>query len=124
MNQGSIAGRVWFLLSLATATLLAGLASTGCLTRCAANEQSEVLVRVFERSGRLSTAAVVTASGNRCGLDTFEPNSNRYRCIVGAGDDVDIEASLDGHTASTKIEATQDTCAGDVAPSMSVDLTP
>ena len=124
MKQGSIAARVCFLLPFATAALLAGLASTGCLTRCAANEQSEVLVRVFERSGRLSTAAVVTASGTRCGLDTYEPNSNRYRCIVDPGGDVDIEASLDGHTAATKIEATQDTCAGETAPPTSVDLTP
>jgi hypothetical protein len=72
----------------------------------------------------LSTAAVVTASGNRCGLDTYVLDSNRYRCIVGAGDDVYIDASLDGHTASTKIDATQDTCAGKTAPLTAIDLTP
>jgi hypothetical protein len=89
-----------------------------------ANEQSNVLVRVFERSGRLSTSAVVSASGKRCGLDAYEPAANRYRCIVDPGDDVDIEASLDGHTASTTIEATIETCAGEKAPLMTVDLTP
>ncbi len=124
MKQGWLSARVLPRLPLVALALIAAWASAGCSSQCLANEQSEVLVRVFERSGRLSTSAVVSASGNRCGLDTYEPNSNRYRCIVGPGDDVDIEASLDGHTASTTIEASQATCAGEVAPLTSVDLTP
>lgn len=111
-------------ISLAALTLLAVWPSLGCSPKCLANEHSEVLVRVFERSRQISTSAVVSASGKTCGLDTYEPSANRYRCIVDPGADVDIEASLDGHTASTTIEATIDTCAGQKAPFMTVDLTP
>jgi hypothetical protein len=121
MNRGKLRHLSGRLVKLFVTMLT--IACTGCAAQCLLDEQSHVFVRVFDRSGRFSTSAIVTASGSPCELDRFVPNENRYRCDPRPGD-IEIEASLDGHTASTKVEATLEGCAGKLAPVMTIDLTP
>jgi hypothetical protein len=104
--------------------LVLGGACSGC-TPCLQYAESVSFVRVLDRSGRPSTSASVTASGRACVFDNLAKPNEHYLCITEAGQDVEIEASLEGRTASTTIEATSfGGCAGDTAPAMSVDLTP
>lgn len=116
----SLAAR--FIVHAATA-LSAAAALSACSAQCPMVVQSSVAVRVLDRDGRPSAAAQVTMGGSSCKLDTSTPDSPYYPCVSGPGDLV-VRATLEGRSASTSIEATEETCAGDVAPPISIALKP
>lgn len=100
-----------------------GAALSGCSAQCPMVVQSQISVSVLDRADRPSASAQVTMGGSTCKLDASVPDRPYYQCVSGPGDLV-VRATLEGRTASTSIEATYETCAGDVAPPLSLALKP
>lgn len=114
-----------FVVAVACVLLATGL--VGC-SQCPLEVQSFTKVRVFDRQGRVTGAAVVTANGANCPLDRdATPGGPRYTCTVGSSsgaDELEVQAELEGRKATTVIASLGSSCAGTPFPSLTIDLTP
>lgn len=115
-------------LALGGAVIVATPSLVGCSSSCPVEVQSFTTVRVFDRQGRVTSAAVVTANGANCPLDRdTTPNGPRYTCTISAStgaDELEIQAVLEGRKATTVIASLGSSCAGTPFPNTTLDLTP